>query len=176
MSTITSLEQLHQDWRAESLAAWKLHESVQRSSSNPLQQAIQVNATRRMLREARIISILGLLIGAWKTHLTGGLALLSSGPGLYSDLRILRECRSITAEDQTIEVILEASKITPSSLGGVWNIFGPPPDVDQHRGHYCRWCFRRIQFGRGTCIRQYFSARTCRKCRTTTEKTRICTA
>jgi hypothetical protein len=60
-----------------------------------------------MLREARIILILGQLIAAWKTHLTGGVASLSSGPGLYSDLRILQECREMADEDQTIEDILE---------------------------------------------------------------------
>ncbi|KAJ7251884.1 hypothetical protein C8J57DRAFT_1520205 [Mycena rebaudengoi] len=122
ISTVISLQHLHRKWRIESLAAWKNAHSrrapSQRStrSTNTLQPAIQVNATRRMLREARIISILGQLIVAWKTHLTGGVASLSSGPGLYSDLRILQECRAMADEDQTIEDILEACNATPGSL------------------------------------------------------------
>ncbi|KAJ6555200.1 hypothetical protein DFH09DRAFT_574809 [Mycena vulgaris] len=107
---ITSLEQLHQEWKNESLEMWKARKSVQKYEATPIQQAIQVSASKRMLREARIISVLGLLIGAWKSHLLGGLSSLCSGPGLYSDFRILRECRSITG-DQTIEDILGYRKL-----------------------------------------------------------------
>ncbi|KAJ7247812.1 hypothetical protein C8J57DRAFT_721199 [Mycena rebaudengoi] len=122
INTVISLEHLHHEWRVESLAAWKNARSrrapSQRStrSTNSLQLAIQVNATRRMLREARIISILGQLIAAWKKRLTGGVASLSSGPGRYSDLRILQECRAMADEDQMIEDILEACNGTPGSL------------------------------------------------------------
>ncbi|KAJ7244382.1 hypothetical protein B0H12DRAFT_1129251 [Mycena haematopus] len=128
VSTILSLEKLYHSWRAESLAAWEARESAQRSSVNALQHVIQANAIRRMLREASIISILGQLIVAWKTHLTDGLALLSSGPGLHSDERILRECRAITAQHQTVEHILEAHKIIPNNLDGDTIVGGASPD------------------------------------------------
>ncbi|KAJ7240185.1 hypothetical protein C8J57DRAFT_1727142 [Mycena rebaudengoi] len=142
ISTIISLEHLHHEWRVESLAGWKNARSrrapSQRTtrSTNTLQPAIQVNATRRMLREARIISILGQLIMAWKTHLTGGVASLSSGPGLYSDLHILQECRVMADEDQTIEDILEARNATPGSLAGNTLVGGVSSDFSSLAGEY----------------------------------------
>ncbi|KAF7377991.1 SET-domain-containing protein [Mycena sanguinolenta] len=115
VSIIHSLEQLYNDWRAESLAAANLLESAQRGSTSSLQHVIQANAVRRLLRDAKIISILGRLTHAWKTC---GIAALSSGPGLPSDLQILRECRDTNLEHQTVQDILEARNVTPGSLEG----------------------------------------------------------
>ncbi|KAJ7111134.1 hypothetical protein C8R43DRAFT_159938 [Mycena crocata] len=106
MDIIHSLERLHRGWENEALAAWKARKLVKKAGPvNTRKCAIQANSTKRMLREARVISILGLIIGAWKAHIHGGLALLSNGPGLYSDLRILRECRTMTDGSQTFEKI-----------------------------------------------------------------------
>lgn len=116
MDTIVTLERLHQEWKLESLESWKTH-AVAPEAVEPLQKAIQANAGKRRRREAKAISILGLLIDAWKNQVTGGWALLCSGPGLYSDLRILRECRVILDEHETIEAILE---------GRTEGVFGSP--------------------------------------------------
>ncbi|KAJ6480148.1 hypothetical protein C8R45DRAFT_1004763 [Mycena sanguinolenta] len=132
VSIIRALEQLHDDWRAESLAAWKSPRSAQKTSSNSLQHVIQANAVRRMLREAKIIAILGRLTQAWKTC---GIAALSGGPGLPSDLQILRECRDIDAEHQTVQDILKACNVTPGSLedetvvGGTSSDFSSSVDI-----------------------------------------------
>ncbi|KAF7377989.1 SET-domain-containing protein [Mycena sanguinolenta] len=126
INTIQSLEQLYNDWQAESVAAAKFHKSAQKTSTNSLKHAIQANAVRRMLREANMISILGRLIEAWNTH---GIATISSGPGLPSDLQILRECYDITVEDQTVEHILVAQNGSPGSFGGSDTVVrGTPTD------------------------------------------------
>ncbi|KAJ7457223.1 hypothetical protein B0H11DRAFT_2243479 [Mycena galericulata] len=106
MNNISTLERLHHEWKTE----WVEARQTQVTASevvDPLRKAIQENAAKRRAREAKAISILGLLIDAWRNQVTGGWALLCSGPGLYSNLRILRECGVIRDEHQAIEAILE---------------------------------------------------------------------
>jgi hypothetical protein len=112
ISTILSLERLFTEWRAEALAAAPHQQSTPQPPSagtTELQAAIQSNATRRTLRDAHIISILNLLIDAWKAHLTSGLAALSSAYVVgTSDLRVLQACvrRGVADRGETVEDIL----------------------------------------------------------------------
>lgn len=106
MEDIRSLERLHEAWKREALEAWDTHKLKSAGLSgtgHSLEDAIQANVATRLLRETRAVSTLGLLIGAWKTHIARGLAVLSSGPGLHSDLRILRECRAISDSESVLE-------------------------------------------------------------------------
>lgn len=112
ISTILSLERLFTEWRAEALAAAPHQQSTPQPPSagtTTLQAAIQSNATRRTLRDAHIISILNLLVDAWKVHLTSGLAALSSAYVVgTSDLRVLQACvrRDVAGRGETVEDIL----------------------------------------------------------------------
>ncbi|KAJ7143773.1 hypothetical protein C8R44DRAFT_758863 [Mycena epipterygia] len=107
MEYIGSLERLHDAWKREVLEAWgtyKLKSAELSGAGHLLEDAIQANVATRLLRERRAVSTLGLLIGAWKTHIAGGLAVLSSGPGLHSDLRILRECRAVGEIEEVLDL------------------------------------------------------------------------
>ncbi|KAK7052529.1 SET-domain-containing protein [Favolaschia claudopus] len=117
LNTILSLEKSYQDWRTASLASWKLHQELStstpqrtsRTRNTTLETVIRSNAQQRMLREAKIITMLGLLYEAWKIHLFSGVALLSNGPGLDSDLLIMERCRAAFAEQDgsaTVEELL----------------------------------------------------------------------
>ncbi|KAJ7933547.1 hypothetical protein B0H13DRAFT_1856051 [Mycena leptocephala] len=136
IGTVVCLEQVHQEWRVESLAAWRARRYSD-SKRNTLQQAIQVNARRRMLRDARIVSLLGQLISAWKTHLARGLASLASGPSPSSDERIMRECRVIADKYKTMEDILEAThNVAPGRLASdtpVGRVFSAVPSLGHVR-------------------------------------------
>ncbi|KAJ7933327.1 hypothetical protein B0H13DRAFT_1856350 [Mycena leptocephala] len=136
IGTVVCLEQVHQEWRVESLAAWRARRYSD-SKRNTLQQAIQVNARRRMLRDARIVSLLGQLISAWKTHLARGLASLASGPNPFSDERIMRECRVIADKYKTMEDILEAThNVAPGRLASdtpVGRVFSAVPSLGHVR-------------------------------------------
>ncbi|KAJ7923248.1 hypothetical protein B0H13DRAFT_1865058 [Mycena leptocephala] len=110
LNCLSSLDQVHREWKHDARAAWTAHQHVRNSeatlgTSDPLQQAIQDNATKRTLREAMIIYIMDLLINSWP-------GTLYSGPGICSDFAILQKCRSITDGNYTFEEILDASFAT----------------------------------------------------------------
>ncbi|KAK7050334.1 SET-domain-containing protein [Favolaschia claudopus] len=125
LNTILSLEKSYQDWRTESLASWKLHHELStsapqrtsRTRNTTLETVIRSNAQQRMLREARIIWMLGSLCEAWKTHIFSGMAWLSNGPGVDSDLLIMERCRAAFAE-QDGNFSGEASAVDLTSLLG----------------------------------------------------------
>ncbi|KAJ7763113.1 hypothetical protein DFH07DRAFT_770843 [Mycena maculata] len=132
LNRIVSLEQLHKEWKNESLEVCNAHRS-ERAPVGTLEEAIQVNAGRRRGREARAISILGALIDAWRNQITGGWTLLCSGPGLYSDLRILRECRVVADESETVEAILEGRMervFDSAGRGYLWPSFEKTADSE----------------------------------------------
>ncbi|KAJ7448823.1 hypothetical protein B0H11DRAFT_2332816 [Mycena galericulata] len=106
MKNIISLEQVLGEWKEETLKACVDHNLTPNPEpGGSLGAAIQANITKRLLREAMMVSLLGSLVTAWRNHISG---MLSTGPGLYSDVGLLRRCLSITEEHQTFGEILKA--------------------------------------------------------------------
>ncbi|KAK6992858.1 SET-domain-containing protein [Favolaschia claudopus] len=124
LNTILSLEKSYQDWRTGSLASWNVHHELstsapQRTSgtrNTTLETVIRSNARQRMLREAKIIWMLGSLCEAWKTHLFSGMALLSNGPGVDSDLLIMERCRAAFAEQDGSATVEELMALRQNPL------------------------------------------------------------
>ncbi|KAJ7460503.1 hypothetical protein B0H11DRAFT_2198970 [Mycena galericulata] len=106
MKNIISLEQVLGEWKEETLKACVDHNSTPNTEpGGSLGAAIQANTTKRLLREAMMVSLLGSLVTAWRNHISG---VPLTGPGLYSDVGLMRRCLSITEEHQTFGEILEA--------------------------------------------------------------------
>ncbi|KAF7372401.1 SET-domain-containing protein [Mycena venus] len=104
MKNITSLEQVLGEWKEETLKAC-VDLTPNAEPGDSLEAAIQVNITKRLLREAMMIYLLGSLVTAWKNQISGA---PSTGPGIYSDVGLLRRCLSIAEENQTFGELLEA--------------------------------------------------------------------
>lgn len=133
-TALRSLSALHLMWGAETRTAWDAHARSPlsiKAQPDALTRDIYKNAARRLRREGRIIEILGLLLGAWKTHLESGLASspAGGGPSLYSDVRILNTCREAYSgngdrdgkdegEDEMIKKLLEESEVLTGDYKG----------------------------------------------------------